>query len=159
MAVRPKAMLAVVVAGIALGHLPERSAVQAQTPRSIWNGVYTESQARRGEQLYATWCSNCHGADLAGRPREPRFAGDRDRIPELVGPTFNSWYDRLSLADLVERIRISMPQDKPGVLTRAHAMDVVAYLLFIGGFPLGPAELSEKPPEDVSRIRFLAHRP
>lgn len=33
--------------------------------RSVRDGVYTQEQAKRGEMLYATYCANCHGAELA----------------------------------------------------------------------------------------------
>jgi len=86
-----------------------------------------------------------------------RVLGDLDRTPELAGPTFYSHYDRLSLADLVERIRISMPTGKPGILTRKDTVDVVVYLLSFGGFPLGRAELNDRL-EDLREITILAYR-
>jgi cytochrome c len=148
------------------------ASVTAQTPltrppaRSIWNGVYTDAQARRGEELYAKHCSRCHGADLAGLPWEAlghampealRPYLHFDRTPELTGPTFYSNYDRLPLSDLAERIRISMPTDKPGILTRKDTVDVVAYLLFYGGFPLGRAELTARL-EGLRAIQIAAYR-
>ena len=81
-----------------------------------------------------------------------------DRTPELTGPTFYSNYNGLLLSDLAERIRISMPTDKPGILTRKDTVDVVAYVLFYGGFPLGRAELSDRK-EDLQEIRLLANKP
>jgi S-disulfanyl-L-cysteine oxidoreductase SoxD len=135
--------------------------------RSIWDGVYTDAQARRGEELYAKHCSRCHGADLAGLPWEAlgqampealRSYLHFDRSPELTGPTFYSNYDRLLLSDLVERIRISMPTDKPGIPSRKDTVDVVGYLLFFGGFPLGRTELSERL-EDQRDIGIVAYRP
>src|SRR5215213_1607167 len=113
-----------------------RSWGTAQTPvtrpftRSISDGVYTDAQAQRGEQFYAQHCSRCHGADLAGLPLAPqqRFPGGPDRTPTLVGPLFDDHYRDLPLSDLVERIRISMPQDRPGSLNRKATVDVMAYL-------------------------------
>jgi hypothetical protein len=81
-----------------------------------------------------------------------------DRTPGLTGPTFYSSYDRQLLSDLVERIRISMPTGKPGILSRKDTVDVVAYLLSVGGFPLGPTDLSDRL-EDQQQIRVLAHKP
>ena len=51
-----------------------------------------------------------------------------------------------------------MPTDKPGILTRKDTVDVVAYLLFYGGFPLGRTELSDRK-EDLQEIRLLANKP
>ena len=139
-----------------------------RTPtRSIWDGVYTDAQARRGEDVYSQHCSRCHGAHLAGLPWEAlgqampealRSYLHFDRTPELTGPTFYSNYDRLLLSDLVERIRISMPTGKPGILSQKDTVDVVAYLLSVGGFPLGPTDLSDRL-EDQQQIRVLAHKP
>jgi mono/diheme cytochrome c family protein len=38
----------------------------AQTQRTIWDGVYSEEQAKRGEQLYGEHCARCHGEGLGG---------------------------------------------------------------------------------------------
>ena len=134
--------------------------------RSIWDGVYTDAQAQRGEQLYAKHCSRCHGADLAGLPWEAlgqampdnrRSYLHADRTPELMGSTFYANYDRLPLSDLVERIRISMPQDKPGMLTRRDVVDVVAYVLSFGGFPLGNTELTDRL-DGLQEIEIVVYR-
>jgi cytochrome c len=122
----------------------------AQTPatrplaRSIWDGVYTDAQAQRGEQLYARHCSRCHGADLTGIPVTPLSPGAKDRTPSLIGELFDSNYNDLPLGDLVERIRISMPQERPGSLNRTATVDIVAFMLFKSGFPLGRAELTDR---------------
>jgi hypothetical protein len=150
---RTTVWVALVVTGLVLAS-PLDGRLFGQSPRSIWSGVYTEAQARRGEELYAKWCSQCHGADLTGMPAPPPF----DRAPELVGPVFNAHYDDLPICDLVERIRISMPQDRPGVLNRQQSVDVVAYLLFQGGFPLGRTELTTRF-VDLQVIRILQHKP
>ena len=34
----------------------------AQASRSVWDGVYTDEQAKRGQTLYGKECSSCHGA-------------------------------------------------------------------------------------------------
>ena len=42
---------------------PQVRAVAAagQAPRSVWDGVYTEAQAVRGEKVSAEHCARCHG--------------------------------------------------------------------------------------------------
>ena len=37
-----------------------------QPTASVWDGVYTEEQAGRGQALYAKECASCHGASLSG---------------------------------------------------------------------------------------------
>ena len=36
----------------------------AQSPRTVWDGVYSDAQAKRGRELYSSKCLSCHGADL-----------------------------------------------------------------------------------------------
>src|SRR4029077_2297897 len=43
----------------------------AQTPRSVWDGVFTAEQAARGKANFAANCAVCHGADLAALNRPP----------------------------------------------------------------------------------------
>ena len=39
---------------------------QGSETRSVWDGVYTEEQAKRGEELYRKECASCHGYTLVG---------------------------------------------------------------------------------------------
>ena len=59
----------------------------------------------------------------------------------------------LTVGDLFERIRVSMPQDRPGRLTRPQNADILAYVLSVNQFPVGQVEL---PPETerLKQIRF-----
>ena len=43
--------------------------------KTVWDGAYTEDQAKRGEAVYASECRSCHGADLMGQ--QSRLIGDR----------------------------------------------------------------------------------
>ena len=56
-------------------------AAAAQTENTIWQGVYTAEQSRRGEQAYRTSCSYCHRDDLTGG----FFDGGTGRAPALAG--------------------------------------------------------------------------
>jgi hypothetical protein len=47
----------------------------------------------------------------------------------------------MTVADLFERIRISMPQDSPGRLSRQQYADIVARILNANEFPAGQNEL------------------
>ena len=99
--------------------------------RNVWDGVYTAEQAKRGEPLYGQQCSTCHGSTLEGG----------EMAPPLTGGTFHANWNGLSLGDLVERIRISMPQNSPGSLNRQQSVDIVAFILKTGGIPEGKAEM------------------
>ena len=51
------------------------AAVNQDTQRSVWDGVYTEEQARRGEVAFVQACSNCHGRTLEGADMTPALTG------------------------------------------------------------------------------------
>jgi hypothetical protein len=134
------------------------SGAQSPPARSVWSGIFSDAQARRGEPLYRLHCGSCHGDDLAGRPLAQPWPSGRDRVPELIGATFNSNWDGLTLDDLVTRIRISMPQDRPGSLSPQDNVDIVAYLLWIGGFPTGDRDLTTQR-DALRETMFLERQP
>jgi len=123
-------------------------AAQGGAPRSVWDGVYTDAQAARGEKVSAEQCARCHGQTLTGA----------EAAPALVGDAFNANWEGVPLGDLFERIRISMPQDAPGSLSRQQNVDLIAYLLKLGKIPAGDAELVT----DVTalgQITYVSNRP
>ena len=107
-------------------------AQQDAASASVWSGVYTEEQARRGELAYRQSCVNCHGPELDGA----------DMTPPLTGGNFMANWNDLSLGDLFERIRATMPLDKPGTLSRQQNADLVAFVLKANMWPAGTTELS-----------------
>ena len=124
------------------------AAAQTAAPRSVWDGVYTEEQAKRGEKVSSERCAQCHGQTLTGA----------EAAPALVGDLFNANWENVPLGDLFERIRISMPQDRPGTLSRQQNADVIAYLLKAGKFPAGDMELATDTAV-LAQIKFLSNRP
>ena len=124
------------------------STVSAQQTTSVWDGIYTEDQAKRGAPLYAQRCSACHGADLTGG----------EMAPALADSVFKSNWNGLSVGDLFERIRVSMPQDSPGSLSRQQYADIIAFMFSKGEFPAGKTELSTKT-EELKLIAFEATKP
>ncbi|HET7085631.1 MAG TPA: cytochrome c [Rhizomicrobium sp.] len=120
---------------------------QAQTA-SIWDGVYSEEQAARGSAGFTAHCANCHGMNLGGT----------GEAPALAGPQFLSDFDGLSVGDLFDRIRTTMPQDSPGSLTRDQVADILAFLLKANALPAGAKELDRRS-EYLKAIGFSAMRP
>src|SRR5262245_27945326 len=114
-------------------------------PRTVWDGVYNEEQAKRGNAVFLEQCSNCHGRDLEGA----------DMTPPLTGGAFTANWDGLTIGDLSDRIRISMPLNSPGSLSRQQITDVVAYILRFNQFPAGKEELSREIPAQ-KQILFKA---
>ena len=97
--------------------------------RSVWDRVYTEVQATRGEELYGRHCAECHGSGLDG-----------DAVTEIPALAFDSFMQRWSaknVDDLLARMQRAMPPSAPGSLTRPQYVDLVAYLLKSNGFPSG----------------------
>jgi mono/diheme cytochrome c family protein len=122
--------------------------LSAQGVTSQWDGVYTAEQAKRGEQLYDKKCSSCHGTDLNGGLH----------APALVGSGFTPNWNNVSLYDLFERMRTSMPEDEPGSLSRRQTADIVAFMLQKGEYPAGTSELPTEA-EILQTYKFFALRP
>ena len=116
--------------------------------RSVWDGAYTEEQAKRGEALYRKNCAACHGSMLTGG----------ETASALTGGAFMSNWNGLPMDDLFERIRRSMPQDRPGKLSRQVNADILAYVLSFNKFPAGKTELPTQS-EFLKQIRFESNRP
>ena len=107
---------------------------EQSSARSVWDGVYTEEQAKRGEPLYHDKCAACHGDKLTGGESAPPLAG---------GPFLSNW-NGLTLDVLFERIRASMPSDNPARVGRQPKADILAFILTMNSFPPGKAELQPK---------------
>jgi mono/diheme cytochrome c family protein len=116
--------------------------------KSTLDGIYTDTQAARGQKIYADSCASCHGDDLSGG----------GQAPALAGKEFNVDWNDLAMSDLFERTRGTMPADKPGTLKPEQAADVIAFLLQKGNFPAGQNEL----PTDAAAlkaIKFVSPKP
>lgn len=120
----------------------------AQTSRSVWDGVYTGEQAKRGADLYSAECASCHGLSLNGG----------EMAPPLTGGEFLSNWSGLTVGDLFDRIRQSMPADRPGTLSREKTADILAHILSVNQFPVGAAELDRRV-ETLKQIRIEAVKP
>jgi cytochrome c5 len=103
---------------------------QAQAPaknsdgKTVWDGVYTDAQAARGQAQYEARCNACH---RNGPPREEAFMRD---------------WSGTALDGLFSQIKQSMPADAPSSLSDNAYLDIVAYMLKVNAFPAGLNELS-----------------
>lgn len=124
--------------------LAAQSLVSAQdTTSSVLDGVYNETQADRGTGEFAQNCAVCHGASLGGL----------GEAPALVGAQFIADFNGLTLGDLFERIRTTMPLNNPGALSRDQYADILAFVLKTNGYPPGARELYRRA-EYLNVIRF-----
>ena len=115
--------------------------------RSVWDGVYTEEQAQSGVALYGERCALCHGASLGS-----------ESAPALIGPNFSANWEGVTLGGLLERMRVSMPLDDPGSLSRRQNAEVLAYMLSVGQFPAGERPLPREAGA-LALITFRSNRP
>ena len=103
----------------------------SEAASSVWDGVYTNTQAGRGKALYASACASCHTETLEGK----------GQIPPLAGPEFLNNWDGQTLADLFDKMQTTMPADAPGKLSNEQNIDLLAFLLSANKFPAGSTEL------------------
>jgi mono/diheme cytochrome c family protein len=118
-----------------------------ETTSSVLDGVYTDAQAARGGDAFAQNCAVCHGATLGGL----------GEAPALVGALFISDFNGLTVGDLFDRIRTTMPLNAPGTLGRERYADVLAFILKSNGYPAGQRDLDRRS-EFLNTIAFEAVR-
>jgi mono/diheme cytochrome c family protein len=111
----------------------------------VWDGVYTEAQAKRGEAIYVERCSHCHGPTLLGI----------DAAGPLTGSTFNGNWNGVPLGDMLDRVRTSMPLDNPESLSRQQTADVLSFIFSVNKFPAGKTELPRQA-EMLNLIQYKA---
>lgn len=118
----------------------------AQAPRTVQDGVFTDTQAARGQAIYGKLCESCHGDALKGA-----------QAPPLVGDIFVGNWHTQPLSELVNKIRNTMPANAPGQLTLQQSSDLVAHILKTSGFPASGTELPSAEAA-LSRIAWPAQR-
>ena len=108
------------------------SVYRGKERRSVWDGIYTEAQAARGQMAYEKSCAQCHLDGLEG-----------DGVaPAIAGPMFHFRWDEETLLSMFEAIRDTMPQEAPSSLSGQAYADISAYILQANEYPPGPAELA-----------------
>jgi mono/diheme cytochrome c family protein len=98
--------------------------------------------------MYSEFCASCHGPELMGG----------EMAPPLATGDFLAGWDGLTIGDLFERIRISMPQNAPGSLSGQQNADILAFILSANKYPTGAAELSNQA-MILKTIKFEAKKP
>jgi hypothetical protein len=74
----------------------------------------------------------------------------------LTGAEFNAGWTDLTLDDLFERIKTTMPGDAPGSLPGEQVADILAFVLSKDGFPAGQSELAAGP--GLKDVKFLVKK-
>src|SRR4051812_33935210 len=112
------------------------SAVRADS--TVWSGVFSAEQAKRGEASASRSCARCHNADLTGGQDGPSLVGRE---------TLDAW-SALTLGDVFDRIRTTMPADAPQTLSAQETADILAYVLSLNKCPPGEKDL----PSDAAAL-------
>ena len=110
---------------------------------SIWGGVFTAAQAKRGNDAYQASCSGCHGGDL--------HATDPEAV-DLTGPAIRAKWNGKKLQECFETIRDTMPPGNANTLGDKTYMDILAFILQSNEFPAGNQELV---PDTAKTIVFV----
>jgi len=130
--------------GIGSAQSAEQSGERAT--KSVWDGVFTAAQARRGAGFYAEHCASCHGSNLQGAEHRA-LTGDR---------FWASWQDT-TVDRLFGHVSTNMPHSEDGSLrgtlgTHVY-LDIIAHILSTNEFPAGSSELTEASAVGVRIVR------
>ena len=118
---------------------------EARQARTVSDGVFSAEQGQRGQQLYKAQCVTCHGEKLEGAVG-----------PMLAGEGFLAAWGGRSLAELVDKIQLTMPLQAPNSLSRPQAIDIAAYMLQAGGSKAGQSALNDAA---LTQVTFPAAKP
>ena len=152
MTIKGAAVSAIVIAGMAAIHFglgaQNQQPPASQQTRSVWDGIFTDDQAKRGAAVYASECSSCHGKNLNGI----------DDAPSLIGKEFLDDWDGRTVGALFDKTRRNMPRDNPGRLSATEYSDVLAYILSENKFPSGKTDMGSDS-TSLKQIRIQAAKP
>ena len=112
--------------------LPAAPTPQSAATTTLRDSVFTAEQASRGEQLYSTKCSACHGDNLLGM----------ESAPPLAGANFRKSWESQPLLTLANRIKNTMPPTAPNSLAANQITDLLSYILKANDIAAGRVALS-----------------
>jgi S-disulfanyl-L-cysteine oxidoreductase SoxD len=130
-----------IVCGMCLGWGSLARTLAAQAGLTIWSGVYTEAQAKRGKEISDKKCATCHEANLEGGQGGSALTG-----PEVLGR-----WGAGTLAELFETNRTTMPPEDVMSLSQQQTADLVAFELQMNGCKPGDKEL----PTDLAALKQI----
>lgn len=114
-----------------------QSADGAAGEPTVMDGVFSASQASRGEQTFKKACTACHTVD--------KMTGNRFRA---------KWGDG-SVGELFDFVSNAMPEGDPGSLTPEEYSSILAFFLRESGYPVGEQDLSTERAH-LSKLRIVA---
>jgi cytochrome c5 len=96
------------------------------------SGLFSQAQANRGRDTFRSMCTECHTA------------------AEFTDNAFKVKWARRTVGDLYQFIHTSMPDDAPGVLTEAQALELTSYILEMNGFTAGSRQMQPAGLDQIS---------
>jgi mono/diheme cytochrome c family protein len=123
-----------------------RPTVQAQSVNadSVWDGIYSNEQADRGEALFVQQCVACHS-------NQP---GGASAAPAVIGGDFKFRWTDAPLRDLYDTIVQTMPLAAPNSLGADEYADITAYILKLNDYPAGSVDIDPRQRQSLQRIRI-----
>ena len=116
---RTRLLIAIaIVWSAAVGFSIRAQGQDAPAKVTVWEKIYSEGQAKRGEAEFMTTCSPCHGEDMLGS----------GLTPPLKGTDFTFHWTGKSVGDLLQRMSL-MPPDDPSSLPKQTYLDILAFVL------------------------------
>ena len=109
--------------------------------QTVWDGVYTAAQAKRGEEAYTQSCIGCHKPNLDG------IEG------AMKGDAFIERRREDNLETLFLDIKATMPRGNPGGLPDQTYTDIISYVLQSNEMPAGSTELK---PDVLERVQLVS---
>jgi S-disulfanyl-L-cysteine oxidoreductase SoxD len=96
----------------------------------IWQGIFTEQQAERGQGVFEAHCAVCHDASELGE------------APALAADTFLRSWEGHTVGRLYTKILEMMPPTDVQSVSAPQKLDVLTFILRENGFPTGRDELT-----------------
>jgi mono/diheme cytochrome c family protein len=120
----PRRRLSALVAVLLLTGTPVRLQAQSAATAADSLAAAAARQLDVGEQWFKSACMECHA------------------VGNLTNPDFRLAWRGKTAFELFERIRSTMPANKPGTLTQGTYASIVAYLMKVNGMPVGTRRVS-----------------
>ncbi len=98
---------------------------------TLADGVYSQTQVSKGEQIYKNHCLTCHNK-------------------KYFGPVLKAW-DGQTLDVFFMTMATTMPEANPGMLYDDEYSDVLAYILSLNRYPAGDDPLTA----DTTRLSSI----
>ena len=116
------------------------STAAAQPSRTVWDGVFTDAQATRGQNTFAESCSRCHTLTADGKS-------------PVMGEPFWKSFQQKTVGEMLQWLTANMPNGAPGSLSQIAYADIAAAIFKANGFPAGAAELAVGATGDVRIVQ------